>query len=91
MSERTARVASSVGLHARPASMLAAEATQVRTLVMVRKPGGIPVDTRSVLSLLSLDARCGDELIFSAEGDDSDQALDVLVKVLETDYDQAES
>ena len=69
MSERTATIASRVGLHARPAAILAEAAGEL------------------ILSLMSLGASQGDVVVLRAEGTGADEALDKLVKILETDHD----
>ncbi|MDA8117266.1 MAG: HPr family phosphocarrier protein [Actinomycetota bacterium] len=91
MPEIRAKVASTVGLHARPAALFAAAAAAAPVPISVCKPGGEPVDARSILSVLTLDARCGDELILAAEGPGAQEALASVVKVLETNHDQAEA
>ena len=50
-------------------------------------PSGDPVDARSILSVLALDARGGDEVVLVAEGDGADQALDELAALVARDLD----
>ena len=88
MPERTVTVASSVGLHARPAALFAQAAAAQPAKVSVCKPGGNPVDARSILMVLSLDVRGGEEVVLSAEGDGADESLDALVDLLSTDLDK---
>jgi phosphocarrier protein HPr len=90
MAERRVVIGSKVGLHARPASLFVQAATTAGVPVTIAKDGGDPVNARSILSVLALDARGGDEVVLSAEGDGADAALDALVAVLETDHDAAE-
>ena len=81
MSERTVTVASSVGLHARPASLFAQAAAKV----------GVPVtltNAASILGVLSLGVGHGETVTISAEGDGADEALDTLAEVLGTDLDK---
>lgn len=89
MPERLVTVASSVGLHARPAMLFAQAAAAQPVQVRLAKPGGDPVDARSVLSVLGLDVRGGQEVLLTAEGDGADGALDHLVALLSTDLDKA--
>jgi phosphocarrier protein len=90
MPQRTVVVGSTVGLHARPASMFVQAAAAQPVKVTVAKPGGNPVDARSILSVLALDARGGDEIVLTAEGDGAEQALDVLVALVSRDLDKEE-
>ena len=89
MPERRVTVASSVGLHARPATLFVQAAAKQPVKVTLAKPGGDPVDARSVLFVLGLDVRGGDEVVLAAEGDGADAALDELTGLLETDLDKA--
>jgi phosphocarrier protein len=45
------------------------------------------VDARSILSVLALDARGGDEVVLAADGDGADQALDELAALVARDLD----
>jgi phosphocarrier protein HPr len=87
MPERKVIVGSRVGLHARPAALFVQAASKVGVPVSIGKPGHPAADARSILSVLSLDARGGDEVVISAEGDGADAALDQLAAFLEKDHD----
>ncbi|HET8977444.1 MAG TPA: HPr family phosphocarrier protein [Solirubrobacteraceae bacterium] len=87
MSERTVTVGSRVGLHARPASLFVQAAGRQPVAVKIAKPGADPVDARSILLVLGLDVRGGQEVVLSAEGEGAEQALDELTALLATDLD----
>ncbi|WP_369045238.1 HPr family phosphocarrier protein [Sinomonas sp. P10A9] len=90
MAERTATIGSRVGLHARPAAIFAEAAGQAGLEVTIAKPGEPAedaMDASSILSLMSLGAEYGQQVILRADGPGADQALDHLVTVLETDHD----
>ena len=84
MAQRTVTVGSSVGLHARPASLFVQAAARQPVKVKIAKPGGDPVDARSILLVLGLDARGGEEVILTAEGEGAEQALEELATVVAT-------
>jgi phosphocarrier protein len=88
MPERRVTVASQVGLHARPAALLAKAAAEQPVPVTIRKEGGQPVQAASVLGLMTLGAMHGDEVVLSAEGDGADTALDALADLIGTDLDE---
>ena len=90
MAERTVVVASAVGLHARPAALFTQRAAAAGVPVTIGKPGGRTVDASSVLMVMSLAVKGGEEVTLSAEGEGADRALDDLVAVLETDLDAQE-
>jgi len=85
--ERTAIVASTVGLHARPAAVFVKAAGEQPAKVRIRKGDGEPVDAASILSIMTLGVEHGDEVVLSAEGDGADASLDALVDLLERDLD----
>jgi phosphocarrier protein HPr len=87
MAQRTAVIGSSVGLHARPAALFVQAAARQPVKVKIAKPGGDPVDARSILSVLGLDARNGEEVVLTAEGEGDEHALDELAALLERNLD----
>ena len=90
MAERTATIASSVGLHARPAAIFAEAAGEYDldiTIAAEGEPEDEAMDASSVLSLMSLGAGQGDKVVLRAEVAGADDALDALVQILETDHD----
>jgi phosphocarrier protein HPr len=88
MPDRTVTVASSVGLHARPASLFAQAAAATGVTVTLTSAAGRSVNAASILGVLSLGIGHGEVVTLTAEGDDADAALDSLVAVLETDLDK---
>ena len=90
MAERKATVASRVGLHARPASIFAeaaaAQPVEV-TIAMDGAPAEEAMDASSMLSLMSLGASHGDVVVLRSDDAGADEALDALVRILETDLD----
>ena len=84
---RTVTVGSASGLHARPAALFVAAAAAQSVAVMIRVGDKRAVPARSMLSVLSLGARCGTEVVLEAEGDGADHALDALADLLARDLD----
>ncbi|MCU1505161.1 MAG: HPr family phosphocarrier protein [Microbacteriaceae bacterium] len=89
MPERKVVVASSVGLHARPAALFSQAAAQLGHPVTLEKSDGKRVNAASILGVLSLGIAHGEEVILRADGDGADAALDSLAALLESDLDQA--
>ncbi|HEX7536632.1 MAG TPA: HPr family phosphocarrier protein [Dermatophilaceae bacterium] len=91
MSQRTVTIASSVGLHARPAALFVQAATATGLPVQIDRVGGDdPVDALSILGVMALGAKCGEEVVLTADGDGADAALDGLVALLSRDLDAEE-
>jgi phosphocarrier protein len=88
MAERTVTVASSVGLHARPASLFAQAAAKAGVPVQLTSAAGKSVNAASILGVLSLGIGHGEEVTLSAEGEGAEAALDSLAELLGTDLDK---
>ncbi|MEV6067943.1 HPr family phosphocarrier protein [Nocardia sp. NPDC052001] len=86
MINRTAVVASKTGLHARPAAMFAQAAAKSPAPVTISADGKAPVAAGSLLQVMTLGVKQGDEVILYTEEGNED-TLDQLVKLLETDLD----
>ncbi len=72
--ETRVRLTNEIGLHARPAALLARTLSEVDAKVTVRL-GDAGADGLSVLALMALGARQGDELTVSATGPQASEAL----------------
>lgn len=87
MAQRTVVVASAVGLHARPAKLFTQAAAASGLTVQIAKDGGAPVNASSILRVMALAVKHGEEVTLTAEGDGADDVLDRLVEMLATDLD----
>ena len=70
------------GLHARPAAMVVSEAGKYKSSLTIKK-GEREVNIKSILGLLSLGASKGDEITVKADGEDENQAVEAIVKMIE--------
>lgn len=84
---RTATIASSVGLHARPASLFVQAAGVYDAEITIGRPGEESVDATSILGVMALGAKHGEEVEVTVTGDDPETALDALTALLERDLD----
>jgi phosphotransferase system HPr (HPr) family protein len=84
--ERTVTVASKSGLHARPASLFVQKAKEFQSQITISK-NEKTVNAKSILSVLSVGAEQGDQVILKANGDDAATALDRLASLLERDLE----
>jgi phosphocarrier protein HPr len=83
MPERRVTVAAPEGLHARPAAVFVKAVTDAGTPVTIARPdAGEPVDARSILAVLSLDVRHGEQVVLRADGAGAEAALDRLADLL---------
>jgi phosphocarrier protein len=86
MAEHTVQVASSHGLHARPASLFTQAAAASGLNVTISKDDK-SVNAASILSVISLGVGHGDEVTISAEGEGADAVIAELAEILSTDHD----
>ncbi len=84
MPSKTVKVGSSVGLHARPAAIIAEAAEGLDTEVTLAVPGEEPVDAASSLLIMTLGASAGDPI--EVAGDDQG-AVDTIAALVEKDLD----
>lgn len=78
-------VANKTGIHARPASMFVKAATQFKSNITVTKDGKT-ANGKSLITILSLQLVKGSNITISAEGDDAAEAVDTLIKMVESKF-----
>jgi phosphocarrier protein HPr len=83
MQETTIVIQNESGLHARPAALLVQEAGKYESQVQLVKAGK-QVDAKSLLGVMSLSVRKGDEITIRAEGNDAEAAVNGLRSLIES-------
>lgn len=84
-------ISNKLGLHARPAMAFAECAGRFASEIRVRRiDSDDSVDGKSIMQLLMLAGTKGTELEITAEGNDADDALDALVRLVESGFDDDE-
>lgn len=71
-----------VGIHARPAGLLAKQASEFSSNITL-KCKGKEADAKKLIRLMALGVKQGDELEITVSGDDEEQATAELVSFLE--------
>lgn len=84
MPSKTVTVGSSVGLHARPAGLIADAATALGVPVTLSTDGGEPVDAGSALFIMTLGAACGDAVTVTS---DDAAAVEKISELVAADLD----
>jgi phosphocarrier protein HPr len=85
--ERRVTVGSAVGLHARPAARLVRAVVAAGVPVTIGKPDAPQVNAASILSVLSLRAECGDQVVLQTPDGSASQALDQLAALVANNLD----
>lgn len=84
MVERTVTLGSKSGLHARPAAIFVQNAKGFQCQITLSK-NNKTVNAKSILSVLTLGAEQGEQVVLKADGDDAEMAIDRLSTLLEGD------
>ncbi|MGE2715832.1 HPr family phosphocarrier protein [Mycolicibacterium litorale] len=84
MPARTVTVGSAIGLHARPAAIIAEAVVSAGVPVTLSVAGGEPVDAGSALMIMTLGAGNGAEVTVASE---DEAALDTVAGLVEQDLD----
>ncbi|MDU0292298.1 HPr family phosphocarrier protein [Saccharothrix longispora] len=82
-------IGSPVGLHARPAKLLVEAARKQGGKVRIGRSEDALVDAASILAVMSLGVKGGEEVVLTVESDQADTALAELSELLSTDLDAA--
>ncbi len=73
----------SLGIHARPAGLVVAEAKKYQSSVTIEAKGK-KADAKRIFAVMSLGVKCGDTVVVTCEGADSESALAGMKAVIES-------
>jgi len=82
MLEKVVKITNPSGLHLRPAGILCKTAIQFKSLITFKHDYST-ANAKSVLSVLGACVKSGDEITLICEGEDEEEAMDKLVKLIE--------
>ncbi|WP_246070732.1 HPr family phosphocarrier protein [Paenibacillus kobensis] len=80
--QKTFEIANPTGIHARPARKIVEAAKPFPFDVFLEKEGGSRFSAKSLVKVLSLGGKQGDQVTVIAEGDDAEAAVDAVGAVL---------
>jgi len=83
--ERTIEIMNKLGLHARPAAQLVQTAKKFASKITLVKDGQ-EVDGKSIMGVMMLAAGKGSTVTIRTSGEDAEQALEVLVELINTRF-----
>jgi phosphocarrier protein len=89
MVERKVTITNKMGLHLRAAALLVQAASAFRSDVHIRK-NDIKVDAKSIMGVLGLEAAIGTELTVIADGPDEEDALMIVIGLIEAKFNEGE-
>ena len=82
MKEFTYTIKEPVGIHARPAGMLAKEAKSCQSTVTIVDKNGKSVDATRLMALMGMGVKQGETVTIKVEGDDEEAAAEAIQKFL---------
>jgi len=77
MKSFTYTITDSVGMHARPASLLAKEIKNYKSGITISKDGKT-IDAGKVMMLMSLGIKCGEAIVVEVSGEDEEAAVKAM-------------
>ena len=84
MPSQTVAVGSRIGLHARPAALIAEAVGKAGVPVTLGTPGGMPIDAGSPLMIMTLGAKQGTEVVVTSE---DQSVVDTIAGMVASDLD----
>jgi len=84
----TVTVSNKLGMHARPAMLLAEVAGKFSSSITVSHDAHDPVDAKSIMQLMLLAATKGTNLHITADGDDANKAVQELESLINAGFNE---
>lgn len=82
MAEKTVRVQLKSGLQARPAALFVQEANRFNAEIFLEKDNK-KINAKSIMGIMSIALSNGEEVTISAEGRDSEEAVETMASLVE--------
>ena len=87
MTEQVITVSNRAGIHARPAAILVHAVKDFKASIYFEK-GNDRINAKSIMGILTLAAAYKTELKIIAEGEDEKQAVELIVRLFESKFEE---
>jgi phosphocarrier protein len=87
MTEKTITVVNRAGIHARPAALLVQTTKNFSSNIYFERDKN-RINAKSIMGVITLGASYGTEIKIIAEGDDENAAVESLVKLFESKFEE---
>ena len=87
MTEQMINIVNRAGIHARPAAVIVQAAKDFKANIYFEK-GRDRINAKSIMGILTLAATYGTELKIIAEGEDEKQAVETIVRLFESRFEE---
>jgi phosphocarrier protein len=85
--EKIIKVSNRAGVHARPAALIVQAAKDFKCSIHIENESG-RINGKSIMGIITLGAAYDTELTISAEGEDAEAAVDTIVKLIESKFEE---
>lgn len=86
MIKQEVKITNKLGLHARPAALVAKAAGDFKSEIKFNK-NGVEVNAKSIMGIMMLAAEYGSKITVIIEGDDEQQALKTIKEILKKQFE----
>ena len=87
MIQEKIKIKNKLGIHARPATLLAQEAGKFKSDIFIAKDG-IEVNAKSIMGIMMIAAEQGSVLILTIKGDDEKEAATALKNIFNKIFEE---
>ncbi len=87
MTQREVYVTNHLGIHARPASLIVQTSSAFDADIWLEKDA-TAANAKSIMSVMMLAAGCDSKVLVSASGKDEERAVEALVKLFESKFNE---
>jgi phosphocarrier protein len=85
--EKIVKIINRAGIHARPSALLVQTTKNYKSNIFFEK-GSDRINAKSIMGIITLGAAYGSEIKIIAEGEDEQEAVDNLVKLFESKFEE---
>ena len=87
MTEKIVIISNRAGIHARPAAIVVQTTKDFKSSIYFER-GKDRINAKSIMGIITLGASYGTELSVSIEGEDEDAAMEALVKLFKSKFEE---
>jgi phosphocarrier protein len=87
MVEKIITIQNRAGIHARPSAVIVQKCKDFKSNIYLEKDND-RINAKSIMGIMTLGATYGTEIKIIAEGEDEQEAVDVLVKLFESKFEE---
>jgi len=87
MTEQTVTVTNRAGIHARPSAILVQKTKNFKSNIYMEKNND-RINAKSIMGIITLGASYGTELRIIADGEDEEDAVDTIVRLFESKFEE---